>query len=184
MIYKFVIGIAIAALSSKSSEFALLEPVLSLLSKLYISFPAGIQGAVLLLLRASVGLLFLQHGFPKITHLKQWAASVKMPIFLCFLSALSMLLGGVFLIVGLLTPIASFAIFGSIGVAMIQEIFQGLPFVALDPYLIPAGQYEGKNGKKGEPPSWEKAFIYCLLLITITVLGPGAFSWDAAIFAR
>ena len=52
-----------------------------------------------------------------------------------------------------------------------------------DPYQIPAGQYEGPAGK-GEPPSWEKAFMYCLMLIAIAVLGPGAFSLDTAIFGR
>jgi putative oxidoreductase len=61
------------------------------------------------------------------------------------------------------------------------EIKQGLPFVARDPYLIPQGQYEGPNGK-GEPPSWEKAFMYCLMLLAIGVLGPGAFSLDALLF--
>jgi putative oxidoreductase len=67
--------------------------------------------------------------------------------------------------------------------AMVLEISQGLPFVAPDPYEIPSGQYEGPNGK-GEPPSWEKAFIYCLMLIAIAVLGPGAFSLDALLFGR
>jgi len=53
--------------------------------------------------------------------------------------------------------------------------------VARDPYLIPKGQYEGPQGT-GEPPSWEKAFMYCLMLVTIAVFGPGAFSLDAILF--
>lgn len=158
-------------------------PILNLLNWLYIGFPSGIQGATLLLLRVGVGVLFWLHGYPKITHLQQWSEGVKMPIALCFLSALSMLLGGVCLAIGLLTPLASVAILGSMVFAMVLEISQGLPFVARDPYQIPAGQYEGPAGK-GEPPSWEKAFMYCLMLIAIAVLGPGAFSLDAAIFGR
>ena len=67
--------------------------------------------------------------------------------------------------------------------AMVLEIAQGLPFVARDPYLIPEGQYQGPHGK-GEPPSWEKAFMYCVMLIAIAVLGPGAYSLDALIFGR
>lgn len=158
-------------------------PMLNLLNWLYVGFPSGIQGATLLLLRVGVGILFWLHGYPKITHLQQWSEGVKMPIALCFLSALSMLLGGVCLVIGLLTPLASVAILGSMVFAMVLEISQGLPFVARDPYQIPAGQYEGPAGK-GEPPSWEKAFMYCLMLIAIAVLGPGAFSLDAAIFGK
>ncbi len=123
------------------------------------------------------------HGYPKITHLKTWANSLKMSVFLCFLSAFSMIAGGVCLVLGLLTPLASITILGSMIFAMVLEISQGLPFVARDPYLIPEGQYEGPNGK-GEPPSWEKAFMYCLMLIAITVLGPGLFSLDALLFSR
>jgi putative oxidoreductase len=104
-----------------------------------------------------------------------------MPITLCFLSALSMIVGGVCLVIGLFTPLASVVILGSMVFAMCLEIAQGLPFVARDPYQIPVGQYEGPRGK-GEPPSWEKAFMYCLMLIVIAVLGPGAFSLDATLW--
>lgn len=158
-------------------------PILNLLDSLYFGFPSGIQGATLLLLRVGVGVLFCLHGYPKITHLQQWSGSLKMPIPLCFLSALSMLLGGVCLAIGFLTPLASVVILGSMVYATVLEIAQGLPFVARDPYQIPAGQYEGPHGK-GEPPSWEKAFMFCLMLIAIAILGPGAFSLDAAILGQ
>jgi len=179
VIYKFVFGVAIALLLASYRSSYL--PILNLLSWVYIGFPAGIQGWMLLLLRVSVGVLFVLHGYPKITHLRQWANSLHMPIFLCFLSALSMLGGGICLILGLLTPLASVAILASMVFAMFLEISQGLPFVARDPYLIPEGQYQGPKGK-GEPPSWEKAFMYCIMLMAIAVLGPGAFSLDALIF--
>ncbi|MFB2894863.1 DoxX family protein [Aerosakkonemataceae cyanobacterium BLCC-F50] len=179
MIYKFAIGLTSALLLANSKASHLLG--LNLLSHLYFGFPSGIRGIILLLLRVGTGILFMLHGYPKITHLKQWASSLKMPVFLCFLSALSMFGGGACLILGLLTPLVSIAILGSMVFAAYLEIKQGLPFVASDPYLIPEGQYEGPNGK-GEPPSWEKAFMYCLMLITIAVLGPGIFSIDALLF--
>jgi putative oxidoreductase len=165
------------------SNMSLNFPIQNLLSSLYFGFPGGLQGLALLLLRVGVGLLFWLHGYPKITHLQQWSRGLKMPIAFCFLSALSMLLGGVCLAIGLLTPLASVAILGSMVFAMVLEIAQGLPFVARDPYQIPPGQYEGPKGK-GEPPSWEKAFMYCLMLIAIAILGPGAFSLDAALLGR
>ncbi len=176
MIYNLTIAVLFA-----SNAFNL--PVLNWLSFLYLGFPAGIEGWTLLLLRVSVGILFMQHGYPKITHLRLWSSALHMPVFLCFLSALSMVVGGICLVLGLLTPLASVAILGSMVFAMGLEIAQGLPFLARDPYLIPQGQYEGPKGK-GEPPSWEKAFMYCLLLIVIAVLGPGAFSLDALTFGQ
>jgi len=183
MIHKFAIGVAIAFLLASNVSSNLPELGIHLLSSVNTTFPTGIQGAVLLLLRACVGVLFLLHGYPKITHLRQWANSLHMPIFLCFLSALSMLLGGICLILGFLTLLASLPILGSMAFAMFLEISQGLPFVARDPYLIPPEQYKGPKGQ-GEPPNWEKAFMYCLMLIAIAVLGPGAYSLDALIFGR
>lgn len=180
MIYKFALGFASAFLLASIN---LPNLGFNLLSSLNPVFPTGIQGGVLLLLRVSLGVLFILHGYPKITHLRVWADSLKMPIFLCFLSALSMLGGGICLIVGFLTLVASLAIFGSMAFAMCLEIFQKLPFVAQDPYLIPEGQYHGPNGT-GEPPSWEKAFMFCVMLIALAVFGPGAYSLDALIFVR
>jgi len=185
MIYKFTIGFAIAFLFAAASNVSSNLPELgpNLLSSLNTVFPGGIQGWTLLLLRVSNGVLFVLHGYPKITHLRLWADSLHMPVFLCFLSALSMLGGGIFLILGLLTLLSSVAILGSMAFAMFLEISQGLPFVAQDPYLIPPDQYKGPQGT-GEPPSWEKAFMYCIMLIAIAVFGPGAYSLDALIFGR
>lgn len=92
-----------------------------------------------------------------------------------------MLAGDVCLILGLLTPFASAAIFISMAFAAYLEIVQGSSFVTRDPYLISAGQYEGSKGK-GEPPSWEKAFMYCLMLMAIAILSPGVFLLDALLF--
>jgi putative oxidoreductase len=180
MIYKFALGVAIALLVAKVSPHQA-ELSLKVFSSLNPVFPAGLPGWALLFLRAGVGGLFLLHGYPKITHLREWSDSMKMPLFLCFLSAASMLAGGVCLILGLLTLLASLPILGSMLFAIYLDLSHRLPFVASDPYLIPKGQYEGPNGK-GEPPSWEKAFMYCLMLVAIAVLGPGAYSLDALIF--
>lgn len=160
----------------------MLESILNLISSLY-SFPTGIRGWTLLALRVGVGILFVLHGYPKLIHLRTWAKALKMPVYLCFLSASSMFLGGFCLILGFLTPLASLAIMGSMVFALILEILQGLPLVAPDPYLIPDGEYEGANGK-GEPPSQEKALIFILMLLVITVFGPGGFSIDAWLFSN
>lgn len=180
MIYKYAIAFAISFLFA---SFNLPRLGLNLVSSLNTSYPDGLQGLVLLLLRVSVGALFLLHGYPKITHLRQWAESLKMPIFMCFLSAASMLGGGICLIIGFLTLLATLPILCSMVFAAYLDISGGKPIVAKDPYLIPEEQYKGPLGK-GEPPSWEKAFMYCVMLIAIAVLGPGAYSLDALMFGR
>ena len=160
----------------------MLESILNLLPSLY-TFPTGVQGWTLLALRVGVGILFVLHGYPKLIHLKTWASALKMPIYLCFLSASSMFLGGFCLVLGFLTPLASIVILGSMMFALVLEILQGLPLVAPDPYLIPDGEYEGADGK-GEPPSQEKALIFILMLLVITVFGAGGFSIDAWLFSN
>ena len=154
------------------------ETVLNLYQSLYLSFPVGIQGLTLLVLRVGLGILFVLHGFPKVTHLQTWSKALGMPIYLCFLSAYSMFLGGFCLVAGFLTPLVCVFLICSMAFALVLEITQGLPFVAPDPYLIPEGEYEGADGK-GEPPSQEKAFVFNLMLIVLTIFGPGAFSIDA-----
>lgn len=156
----------------------MLEPILDLWRSLLPTFPVGLQGYALLALRVGLGVLFVIHGYPKLIHLKTWSKALKMPIWLCFLSASSMFLGGFCLIAGFLTPFACLVLLCSMVFALVLEITQGLPFVAPDPYLIPQGEYEGANGK-GEPPSQEKAFVFILMLITLLFLGAGGFSVDA-----
>ena len=177
MNYKYTNAFAISFLLAAAN---LPKLDLNLVSSLTPVYPAGLSG---LALRVSVGGLFILHGYPKLTHLRQWSAALKMPVFLCFLSAASMFGGGIFLILGLLTLLATIPIFCSMLFAAYLDITGGKPPVAQDPYLIPEGQYRGPNGI-GEPPSWEKAFIYCVVLIAIAILGPGAYSIDASIFGK
>ncbi|MEY3768752.1 MAG: hypothetical protein RLZZ11_1822, partial [Cyanobacteriota bacterium] len=94
-----------------------------------------------------------------------------------FLSAGSMWAGGIALIVGLLTPLASFAILVSMAYAMVLEIRSGFPFIAADPYLIPDGDYAGPMGV-GEPPSWEKAAMYVVMCAVLIFCGGGLLSLD------
>lgn len=158
----------------------MLESILNIWRSLFPIFPGGIQGYALLALRTGLGVLFVLHGYPKLIHLKTWSKALGMPLWLCFLSAFSMFLGGFCLIAGFLTPFACVALLCSMVFALVLEITQGLPFVAPDPYLIPEGEYEGADGK-GEPPSQEKAFVFILMLVTLLILGAGSYSLDALI---
>ena len=145
------------------------------------SFPGGLKSSTLLIFRACMGIIFMLHGYPKLTHLKQWSKSLQMPIFLCFIGAASMFFGGLCLILGFLTPLASFGILSSMAFALFLEVKEGTPFIAKDPYLTSPDDYVGSDGK-GEGPSMEKAFIYVVIMLVIIVFGAGLYSLDAVFF--
>jgi putative oxidoreductase len=139
--------------------------------------PSPLAQAALFSLRVFMGICFIRHGWPKLRNLQTWAQMLKTPAWLCFLSAGSMWAGGIALIVGLLTPLASFAILVSMAYAMVLEIRSGFPFIAADPYLIPDGDYAGPMGV-GEPPSWEKAAMYVVMCVVLIFCGGGMLSLD------
>lgn len=144
--------------------------------------PSPLAQAMLLLLRVFVGICFIRHGWPKLRNLATWAEAMKTPKWLCFLSAFSMWGAGIALIPGLLTPLAALAILVSMVYAAVLEISKGLPFIAPDPYQIPAGDYVGPNGI-GEPPSWEKAAMYVVMCLVLIGCGGGLFSLDNLLLA-
>ncbi|WP_438981976.1 DoxX family protein [Vulcanococcus sp.] len=139
--------------------------------------PSTFAQAALFVLRVFMGICFIRHGWPKLRNLQTWAQMLKTPAWLCVLSAGSMWAGGIALIVGLLTPLASFAILVSMAYAMVLEIRAGFPFIAADPYLIPEGDYAGPMGV-GEPPSWEKAAMYVVMCLVLMFCGGGLLSLD------
>jgi putative oxidoreductase len=140
--------------------------------------PSPLSQAALLVLRLFTGVAFLRHGWPKLRNLRTWATALKTPEWLCFLSAASMFAGGIALIPGLLTPLAALAILVSMAYAMVLEIASGFPFIAPDPYQIPAGDYAGPMGV-GEPPSWEKAAMYVVMCLVLILCGGGMLSLDS-----
>ncbi|GAB4544659.1 MAG: hypothetical protein Tsb0014_38690 [Pleurocapsa sp.] len=158
---------------SATKELALIYPPAS--------FPGELKSWILLIFRVGIGIIFILHAYPKLTHLKQWSKSIKMPVFLCFIGAATMFLGGFCLIAGFLTGLASIGILGCMALALFLHIKGGKPFVAQDPYLTPPDDYQGPKGK-GEAPSMEKAFVYILIMLVLTVFGPGMYSLDAILF--
>jgi putative oxidoreductase len=144
--------------------------------------PSTPAQAALLVLRLFMGVCFIRHGWPKLRNLDTWAQALNTPRWLCFLSAFSMWGAGIALIPGLLTPLAALAILVSMAYAMVLEIRSGFPFIAPDPYQIPAGDYAGPMGV-GDPPSWEKAAMYVVMCLVLMACGGGLFSLDNLLIA-
>lgn len=136
-----------------------------------------IAASGLLVLRLTMSIAFIRHGWPKIRNLSTWAKAMNTPTILCGLSAYSMWLGGIALLPGFLTGPASLAILVSMAYAVILEISKGFPFIAPDPFQIPQGDYAGPMGV-GDPPSWEKALLYVVMAAILICCGGGALSLD------
>ena len=129
----------------------------------------GRLGSVgLFLLRLVMGIAFILHGWPKIQNPFEWMGpGSDMPSFLLALAALAEFGGGIALIAGLLTRLASLGIGAVMVVAIgVVHVPQGDPFVS-------------KGG-----PSWELAAIYLACAILFLLLGPGRYSLDAVVFGK
>ena len=154
----------------------------SVIEILFPAAPSTAAEAALLVLRLFMGVCFIRHGWPKLRHLGTWAKAMNTPVWLCFLSAFSMWAAGLALLPGLLTPLAAFAILASMAYAVILELRSGFPFIAPDPFQIPAGDYAGPMGV-GEPPSWEKAAMYVVMCLVLMFCGGGLLSIDNLLIA-
>ncbi len=135
-----------------------------------VSYPA-FQSAALLLLRLIVGAAFVLHGWGKIQHPFGWMppqAPVHIPGFFQFLAAISEFGGGIALILGLVTRLASLGLICTMTVAVYMHMI-----VRHDPFVSLTGGM-----------SYEPAMGYLGVAILFLALGPGNFSLDAKIFGK
>lgn len=123
------------------------------------SYPTGIPGLGLLLLRLAIGFDLLTRS----TLFNPFANNVvsswgELP-------RLLEICGGAFLIAGFATPIVGAVLTSVVVLEMVQR-------AAADP------AYASMRGP------WENALLYVIVLGSLTLLGPGAFSMDARLFGR
>lgn len=132
-------------------------------------FLSGKAAVGLLLVRLVVGVAFAFHGWGKINSpggpMGWMGPDAPLPGYLLAAAAFSEFLGGIALAVGLLTPLASLALIGTMIGALQHHISAGDPFV-------------GAGG-----PSWELAATYLAASVLILLVGPGRISIDAVVFA-
>jgi putative oxidoreductase len=128
----------------------------------------GWLGSVgLLVLRLVMGTAFVLHGWPKIQNPMSWMGpEATVPAILQALAAVAEFGGGMALIVGLLTRLASLGITTNMIVALaIVHLPHGDPFV-------------GKPGGH----SYELAAVYLACAVLFVILGPGRYSLDSLLF--
>jgi putative oxidoreductase len=125
----------------------------------------------LLAVRCVMGAAFIIHGWDKINSpngMTGWMGNPDVPPPLQAAAAISEFGGGILLVLGFLTPLASLAIIGvMVGALSMVHIKAGHPFV--DP----------KGG-----PSWELVAIYLGAATLLFFMGPGAISVDGLLFRR
>jgi putative oxidoreductase len=118
----------------------------------------------LLILRAFVGIAFIQHGSGKLMHPSEFAAEFGIPVWLALVTMLTQLGGGILLILGALTPLAALGIAGTMITATLFLIGRG------EPFINPAGH------------SWENSAFYLIAGICLALSGAGSWSLDAWLF--
>jgi putative oxidoreductase len=121
----------------------------------------------LLMLRVVAGLAFMLHGWGKIQNPFGWMGpDAWAPGVFQALAALSEFGGGLALVFGLLTPLASLGIASTMAVAFyFHAIMRADPFVA-----------------KGGGSSYELAVVYFCIAFLLIAMGPGRLSLDRAFF--
>jgi putative oxidoreductase len=122
----------------------------------------------LLLLRLGLGIIFITHGYPKLfTHTQQamqFFAKVGLPGYFVYIAGVLEVFGGILLIVGLFTRVASVLLAGEMAVALWK-----VHGILRDPMAV--NQYEFP-------------LSLCLGCFALATIGAGLISLDHAIYGQ
>jgi putative oxidoreductase len=136
-------------------------------------FPGGLEGFGLLILRVVWGTALVFYGIPMLKNPWHWMDMGKpsaIPAPLQALGALTIFGGGLAMITGLLTFLASLALSGAMGVALVLNISKGVPFM--------------KERPDAPGQSYEASLVYFAIALMFFFVGPGVFSIDFLLFGK
>lgn len=122
---------------------------------------------LLLVLRIVTGIALVIHGYPKAkggrVQAGQWMKSMGVPPFTADLATVLEFLGGIFLIIGLLTPVVGLFFVIQFGAIILMKVSK-----------MHAKFISTEQGK----PTYEIDVLYLLLALVFLVLGAGPYSLD------
>lgn len=121
----------------------------------------------LLFARIAIGVIFIYHGLPKLTHSQQWVQNfhhMGFPGFFAYIAAIFEVFGGALLIVGLFTRIAGLLLAGEMAVALV-----GVHGIIRDP---------------GNVHAYEFPLALCVLAFVLATVGAGVISLDQMLFEK
>jgi putative oxidoreductase len=136
-----------------------------------LALPAALSATVLLLFRVGAGAAWMQHGLMKARdgawrQAGQWMRSMGVPPVLVPLVTALELLGGAFLILGLLVPVVGLLFFLEMaGIVVMKKTKMKATFLPPKP----------------DQPSYEVDYLYMMIAVALIAVGAGAFSLDAVI---
>jgi len=144
---------------------------LSSLTYLLPPFHGVLESWALLSLRVIWGIVLVAYGLPMLKNPFHWmdmAEPSGFPGILQALGALSVFGGGLAIISGFLTPLASLGLAFSMGVALVIHIANGKPFM---------------KEKPDDPGvTYEASLVYLAIAIMFIFVGPGRLSLDYLLF--
>ncbi len=120
----------------------------------------------LLALRVVLGIIMVAHGYPKVTNIPKTMGmlhNLSIPQWMAYLTAAAEFIGGILLIVGLLTRLAALA-------------------VCID-LIVAIDKVHWKNGLRG-PMGIEFPMSVATIAFALIFLGAGAISLDGIFFGR
>jgi putative oxidoreductase len=128
-----------------------------------------LRPAALTTLRVVVGVIMLTHGWQKLSDMQSWIGTVDgygipAPEVMAWLSMAAEFLGGILLLLGLLTPLAGIAIFANLMVAI---------------FVVHRG-----HGLLAAEGGWELPLALGLVALYFVFRGSGPLGLDALLFRR
>lgn len=124
----------------------------------------GLRPVAALLLRCAVGLVFLYHGYPKLTHTQDWTrvfVHMGFPGYFAYVAGALEVVGGALLVLGLATRASALLLAGEMAVALFRV--------------------DVPSGSLAQVDNYQLSLLLMVSTFALTAFGPGALSTDGVL---